>query len=382
MEITIRGRKETLTASTGYRGEHVEAERGLISGYVLKLSRETAELAQEGFAERLGVDVSTVQGWESGRRPFTAMPYRQVLALIHQLRSANANPRLLDALHDAAEADYILSHMLNLKLDKHSVSGSPLAGSVMTNGVSQMFGWLILSHEPSRITRNRKANRRRGPVAVGPSLANDERQLFFQKLREAGDFAHSRPDRVLLHRQTCFLSSLERGEAAASWLAGVAERGALSSRRGWSPKWPEVRSLATSLARQGDPELLRAFIEQAYQDDECRLAELNYWAYWVGEISARQSDDLFMVDPGLRWHGSVLFSHLSERLDIRHPLVELNIHTLDTLLAAKPYLIAQEAETARGLSNRVGEMLSGGGLLARRARLQAEHLLKVLQDKE
>lgn len=357
-------------------------ERGLISGYVLKLCRESAGLAQEGFAEQLGVDVSTVQGWESGRRPFTAMPYRQVLALMHQLRSAGSNPRLLDALHDAAEADYVLSHMLNLKLDKHSVAGSPLSGSVMTNGVSQMFGWLLLNHEPSRITRNRKTSRRRGPVATGPSLPNDERPLFFQKLREAGDFARNKSDRVLLHRQACFLSSLERGEAAASWLAGVAERGALSSRHGWSPKWPEVRSLATSLARQGDPELLRAFIEQAYQDDECRLAELNYWAYWVGEIPARQSDDYFMVDPELRWHGSALFSHLSERLEIRHPLVELNIHTLDTLLTAKPYLIAQEAETARGLSTRIGEMLSGGGLLARRARVQAEHLLKALQDKE
>jgi DNA-binding transcriptional regulator YiaG len=41
---------------------------GLITGFLLKLIRESAGLTQEALAEHLGLDRNTVQGWESGRR--------------------------------------------------------------------------------------------------------------------------------------------------------------------------------------------------------------------------------------------------------------------------------------------------------------------------
>jgi DNA-binding transcriptional regulator YiaG len=47
---------------------------GIVSGYMLRLCRESAELTQTGMAEVLGVDLATVQGWESGRRPLGACP--------------------------------------------------------------------------------------------------------------------------------------------------------------------------------------------------------------------------------------------------------------------------------------------------------------------
>ncbi|WP_234376298.1 hypothetical protein [Streptomyces sp. CB01201] len=73
-------------------------------------------------------------------------------------------------------------------------------------------------------------------------------------------------------------------------------RGALSV-HGWSSLWPEARSTATALARQGDPQPLRDFIERALVDDDAgEAANLNYWAYWLGAASRPQPSDLFMRD--------------------------------------------------------------------------------------
>lgn len=46
---------------------------GAVSGFLLKLIRESAALTQVQLAEKLGVDVASVQGWESGRRPLAAL---------------------------------------------------------------------------------------------------------------------------------------------------------------------------------------------------------------------------------------------------------------------------------------------------------------------
>ena len=49
------GRRETLTASRGFNGGPRE---GRISGYVLKVIRESIGLTQDGLAEDLGVDLT------------------------------------------------------------------------------------------------------------------------------------------------------------------------------------------------------------------------------------------------------------------------------------------------------------------------------------
>ncbi|MGH3540185.1 MAG: helix-turn-helix domain-containing protein, partial [Pseudonocardiaceae bacterium] len=46
---------------------------GAVSGFLLKLIRESAALTQVQLAEKFGVDVASVQGWESGRRPLAAL---------------------------------------------------------------------------------------------------------------------------------------------------------------------------------------------------------------------------------------------------------------------------------------------------------------------
>jgi len=63
----MRSGPATLTGGQGSRAI------GVVSGFVLKLARQSAALTQEKLAEVLTVDVTTVQGWESGRRPLAAM---------------------------------------------------------------------------------------------------------------------------------------------------------------------------------------------------------------------------------------------------------------------------------------------------------------------
>ncbi len=85
------------------------SDRGEVTGYLFKLIRESIPLTQEQLAVDLDVDRVTVQSWESGRRPFTAVPLGQAIAVRRRLGRIGANTLLLAALDDAAEADFILS---------------------------------------------------------------------------------------------------------------------------------------------------------------------------------------------------------------------------------------------------------------------------------
>src|SRR6266480_1090440 len=105
-----RGRqmaRQALATLTGGRGSE-----GRISGYVLKVIRESLGQTQERLAERLGVSAATVQGWESGRRPLMAMPAGNLMALRAELRGLGAAPALLDALTQGLEADLFVGEVL------------------------------------------------------------------------------------------------------------------------------------------------------------------------------------------------------------------------------------------------------------------------------
>jgi transcriptional regulator with XRE-family HTH domain len=87
-------------------GDSVARPRdGIITGYLLKLIRQSAGLSQEGLAEQVGVDTNTVQGWETGRRSLTGTRVATLVELRHRLRQLGGEPQLLAALEDAAEAD-------------------------------------------------------------------------------------------------------------------------------------------------------------------------------------------------------------------------------------------------------------------------------------
>jgi transcriptional regulator with XRE-family HTH domain len=96
---------------------------GIITGYLLKLIRQSAGLSQEGLAEQLGVDRNTVQGWETGRRwsggallrrfaanlvasePLADLYAHSLWALLERRgRLLEADPQLATSLAGAVEA--------------------------------------------------------------------------------------------------------------------------------------------------------------------------------------------------------------------------------------------------------------------------------------
>lgn len=263
-------------------------QRGEITGYLLKLIRESILLTQEQLAVELGVDRATVQSWESGRRPFTAVPFGQAIATRQRLGRLGANTPLLAALDDAAEADFILTAILDNQVERTDVAEQPLGWSVLTHRLTDMILWAVLGQPPTFVRSLSRPQRRRGPVTAGPILPIGQRRAFFAHLHVLAERSTvGRHPNVLLHRQSCFLAGM-------------------------------------------DP---------------------NYSAYWVGEIPYRQRDDSFMAAVHPDWRGSLLLRHLVERLEAGHPFVDLNIHNVWALLTARRGLALDDPGTGQALGS-------------------------------
>lgn len=340
--------------------------RGEVTGYLFKLIRESIPLTQEQLAVDLNVDRVTVQSWESGRRPFTAVPLGQSIAVRRRLGRLGANTTLLAALDDAAEADLILAAVLDEQVGRCHLAEHPLGWSVLTHRLTDLILWAVLGQTPTFARELPAAHPRRGPVASGPTLPVDEHRAFFAHLHVLADRAAAgRYRNVLLHRQACFLAGMDPTKAAASWLTQTTARAHRTTTfRTWSPLWPDARSVVTSLANQGDPEPLRDFIARAHPDDACERAALNYSAYWVGEIPYRHRDDSFMPEALADWHGSILLRHLVHRLEPGHPFVDLNIHNVWALLAARRGLALDNPAATRVLLDRSVPLLDSDRISA------------------
>ncbi|MBM0259899.1 DNA-binding transcriptional regulator [Micromonospora sp. 4G55] len=334
-------------------------QRGEVTGYLLKLIRESIPLTQEQLAVELGVGRATAQSWESGRRPFTAVPLGQAIVVRHRLGRLGANAILLAALDDATEADFILAAVLDEQVDRSDIAEQPLGWSVLTHRLTDLILWAVLGQTPTFARGLPIAHPRRGPVASGPTLPVGEQRTFFAHLHVLAERAAAgREPNVLLHRQACFLAGMDAARTTAGWLAQNTTRvRRMTTFRTWSPLWPDARSVVTSLANQGDPEPLRDFIARAHPDDACERAALNYSAYWVGEIPYRQRDDSFMPGTLADWHGSVLYRHLVQRLEPGHPFVDLNIHNIWALLAARRGLALDNPAASRALLARTVRLL-------------------------
>jgi hypothetical protein len=96
------------------------------------------------------------------------------------------------------------------------------------------------------------------------------------------------------------------------------------------------------LACNGNPEPLERFVATALGNNRQHAANLNYWAYWVRELGEDQPDDCFMVNTDPRtWAGTRVLNHLVHRLDPGSATFSLNIHTLWSLVLARPVLLEQ-----------------------------------------
>jgi len=329
----------------------------LIVGVVLRLSREStlAGCSQERLAEALGISVDTVAGWESGRRPLSAVKAGQFVLLKSTLIRLGAAPDLIRLLDVAMEADQILDHT-RVVADRHDRGDfHPLGAYVHRREVIELVAWPLSGRMPQAIPA--VPERRRGPAPAGPELSNQERSQVYDHLRRVVET--SRGADGLLYRQAVYLQSYDRRDDAREWMAEQ-YRQLPPPCSGWSPQWPAVRTLAASLVRYGEPNQLIDFSQYGLADDAGHTANLNYWAYWVGESVTIEPDDSFMPQLLGPWRGERILRHLASRLDEADGVADLGIHTLRTLLAARPQLLNEDSDLIGALGSTVGRLMDAG----------------------
>ncbi|MER7043805.1 XRE family transcriptional regulator [Streptomyces jumonjinensis] len=343
-----------------------------IAGFVLRMARESipagnGSRTQAGMAEALRVDLGTVQGWESGRRPLANMKAGSLLALRRRLPAFGADPQVVRLLEAAMDADRVIEAGL-AGPDRDPVH--PLGQWVHTRETAHMIAWALTGTPPPSLAHPTPS--RRGPVAKGPLLPVPERTAFFSHLRTAAESASRIEESgVLLGRQALYLTSYDQSADAASWTAHAlhARRGVLGA-RGWTPQWAEARSTAAALARLGDPQPLLDFIERSVIDDDvAEAANLTYWAYWLGALAEPQANDHFMRDRGLAaWDPITLMRCLVYGIHQAPGYVDLYIHSLWALLTAHRWLPMASPEIAGQLSERALQLLDSGRISSRSKR--------------
>ncbi|MFD9011484.1 helix-turn-helix domain-containing protein [Streptomyces sp. NPDC059552] len=346
------------------RGTRRRGRGGLVSGYVFRVIREHLDHTQESLAEAFHVSLDTVAGWESGRRSLGALAVGQMLAHRHRLMGMGASPALLLALEKALEADLLLTGALTD--DGAGATGnSPLGTWVMQRDLVEVLVWPLNGVVPGPMRAHRTPARpRRGPAPNGPELSAEDRRLFFRRMRRTAEEA--RTGEFLLRRQALYLAGYDDAPDTSAWLA---EQQRVERSQDWLTRWLGARSVAAVAARQGDHDRMLHFISTTLHDDAGEAANLNYWAYWLGESPHLQLSDDFIAAPGPGlWHGHRLLQHLVSGLAPRQGFLELNIHTLWALLAVRPALLLPATATGRALRDRLPVLLDGTGLSPRARR--------------
>lgn len=352
-------RRGTLTAG---QSSSRQARGGVITGHLFKLARERTGLTQRGLAEAFGLDATTVQGWESGRRPLTAVSSAQFHAVRRHLLTGGADPALLVLFDVAMDADAVLMYALSDGGRADDFRSHPLAGWVFTRTSTHMITWALTGVVPAALPpAPTNIPRRRGPTPEGPLLAPLEREAVFRHLRRYAEIAHRAGESAaLLRRQAVYLCSYDTAPDTHAWLADMRTRRPPDPTQGaWA--WADARSVATSLTRYGQYDALYAFIERGLADDAGELANLNYWAYWLGLDHLPRADDSFMGDRSA-WDAGALLRSLVDRLRPELGCVDLNVHSVWALLSARPGLLSVDPELVRDLRGRVTGLLDTGSV--------------------
>ncbi|MBB5868665.1 transcriptional regulator with XRE-family HTH domain [Allocatelliglobosispora scoriae] len=329
----MRFKVETLHGS-----KSLPYRRGLLSGFLWKLIRESLSLTQSQLAEALQVDIATIQGWETGRRPLTAIRIADLAHLRIRLIRHGAHPHLFKVLCDAIEADLIIEFAIEHGRSVADSRWHPLAATVHRRDLTNLITWPFTGVLPTQLNGLvREASSRRGPSSHRPALSVSERTRFFTHLLAVADRKRDPAD-ALLRRQATYLLAFDSEQSTAAWLVDEHRRALRSARSGDDVStWVEVRSASVALARYGFHEPLLDFVGSGLDSDTQALANINYWAYWVGEVADTYTDDGFMRSNDPRTaNGSRLLEHLVDRLDTGHEQIELYIHTLWHLLLIRP----------------------------------------------
>lgn len=181
----------------------------------------------------------------------------------------------------------------------------PLALAVHRRDLTNLITWPPTGVAPARLADLRPQTARRGPAADGPALRAEEQTRFFDHLRVVAD--------------------RYRGE--------------------------------------GDRESLHEFVARGLVHDDQESANLNYWAYWLGEISETYADDRFMTAPaGRRWTGERVPDHLLNRLRPDSPHLALNVHTVWALMLARPRIVDGQGQLRTLAGKRVEHLMDSPAL--------------------
>jgi hypothetical protein len=243
---------------------------------------------------------------------------------------------------------------------------------VLRREVMELLAWPLNGRQPAGLAA---APARRGPVPVMPELSPAARTGVFDHFRRV---AETSTGDSLLRRQVLYLQSYDKRADAGEWMADQSRR--LPRRRsGWTPHWPVARTVAACQVRHGDPAALVDFAEYGLADDAGETANLNYWAYWVGEASGVERDDSFMPARLGPWHGGRMLRHVASRLDSVEGVADLGAHTVRSLFAARPRLAGDDPALTGSLAIAAERALDGGRISpsARRALAEVRYALRM-----
>ncbi|MFD9965713.1 multiprotein-bridging factor 1 family protein [Amycolatopsis sp. NPDC058986] len=336
--------------------------RGTVSGFVLKLARQTAALTQERLAEAVGADVTTVQAWESGRRPLSALQTGDLLRLRNCLLRLGAPSSTGRHLREAIEVDVVLSLAI-----EHGGVGAipdphPLAAAVHRHSLINLLTWPFTGVTPGQLDGFVSRVPRRGPEPLWPTFCPDEQKRFFDHLLAVADRCVG-PDQRLLRRQAVYLLGFGKSAAVKTWLHDEWTR--TSGRKIEDGDVAELlakRSASIALAVTGDAETLCSFVRST-SGGWAETANLNYWAYWTGELVDDQADDRFIAELDPRcWGGQRLAWHLVNRLGPETPQLTLNLDTLYSLVVSRPSLLSERPRLRRRTAAALERLDSGSEL--------------------
>lgn len=334
--------------------------QGIVSGFVLKLARQAAGLTQERLAHTLPVDVTTVQGWESGRRPIAAMNAGDFLRLASRLTWLGAPASTRRHLTEAIEADQVLATGIAAGNVVTGVDQHPLSAGVHRRTITNLITWPVTGALPHQLREFESKVPRRGPVAAYPSLPVEQRSRFFDHLIAISEQS-TRPEEALLRRQAVYLLGFDGRPHVVNWLRDEWRRTGSRTVRDITGLL-EARSASVALASAGDPAHLHDFVERM-TEPRAEIANLNYWAYWIGDLSDEQTSDVFMLNADTRsWAGARLLHHLLDRLASNSPHLPLNLRTLHALIASRPALLSDRAAARRRLDDVLDGLASSGSL--------------------
>ncbi len=261
----------------------------------------------------------------------------------------------------AMDADRILTAVLHPPAEP---ADHPLAGWVQSRETAHLVAWAVCGIIPpalrSRAIRPRRAPRRRRTPALGRRPDG--------LLRPASPDARKRRPSRGTRTAPAPPEPLPRLLRPGPRRRGLGRAGAAHHAPG-----PGSARLHAAVDRgphrrdgrrpPGRPVPLYDFVDALAADQHGELANLAYWAYWLGSTPPTQPDDAFLHRPEpTAWSPPHLFQRLAGSLHDAPGTVDLCVHSLHTLLHLHPWLPLADPASARHLRERAVELLDAGVL--------------------